>query len=404
MPTMFRLHHMKSIAAGRLLGCLILLLPVSAYAAVVTGIYQTTVAVADQSVTVRNAALKQALANVLVKVTGQLNAASSPALQDMLAHPDKVLQQYRYQQPATSTPADTTTSTMTGTQPGQKPGLQLLVNFDPRAVRSKVEAAGLPVWGRERPEVMLWVAMQDGRSRFMVSAGQTSTAQAAQQLQQAADARALPVIMPLLDLQDQQALAFDDVWAGFDGKIRQASARYSPDAILVGAVYPIGQGQWAGRWHLLAGAGGELPLPSDSGGFADVLAGGVNAAADIYASRLALQPGQVTPGNVDVVVSGISDLDAYAKVLAFLHSLTAVKSVHVVLAEGDKVTYRLNVDGDVKQLVQAISLGDVMKPETMTPDDTQAVGTMPNNPTNGSNTPATGSVVTIPVLHFQYQP
>jgi hypothetical protein len=66
----------------------------------------------------------------------------------------------------------------------------------------------------------------------------------------------------------------------------------------------------------------------------------------------AADPGQIR--SVAVAVSGIADVDSYARVTAALEALMPVRRLEVVELHGDTVTYRASVRGDAGQLAQAV--------------------------------------------------
>src|SRR5262249_35611715 len=152
---------------------------------------------------------------------------------------------------------------------------------------------------------------------------------------------------------------------GFDAdRIRLASQRYHADAELVGVLSPAPGGQFSARWQLLTGAGAEswVTPPGD-----EILAGvdGVQNAADKFAARLAISPAAVDQDPVAVEVDGVTTLDAYAKVLAYLNGLTPVRAVRVERVGQGSVSYSIDIHGSVEGLQSALVLGGLLT--AMTP-------------------------------------
>ena len=69
-----------------------------AHAVKVSGLYQATISVSDESVSKRHIALKQALGKVLVKVTGDRNIKKSMSASLLFERSERFVQQYRYHQ------------------------------------------------------------------------------------------------------------------------------------------------------------------------------------------------------------------------------------------------------------------------------------------------------------------
>ena len=346
---------------GGLLIGLLLCANLTAHAAVVTGLYEASVPVPDQSAAARHVALQQALAAVLVKVTGERSAGGVPALAGLLQNPSQFLQQYRYEQaPSTNgTPALTYYDlTRVGTPAIPLTGLLLSARFDPEVVDQAVRAAHEPLWGQERPATLVWLALQDGANVSIVStSGNSAIVQA---MNSAAQQRGVPLVFPAMDAVDQQAIGVPDITEDNGARIQQASQRYKPDATLVGSIYMTTPGQYAARWQLTVGkqtASWTTP-PSD---LASVAADGVQTMARNYASWFALAPDAPGLNGVTLSVGGISSVDAYAKVLAYLGKLTPVKSVQVTRVDNQTVYFSLDTRGSLANLRQAVLLGDLLK-------------------------------------------
>jgi uncharacterized protein len=389
---------MKKMRAwsGGLLGMMLLLLAASAQGAVVNGLYEASVPVPDQTPAARNVALQQAFAAVLVKVTGERTAGGVPVLAGLSHNPNQFLQQYHYEQTQDNNgnaPASGVTYfdlTRNGALAIAATGLVLHAKFDPDAVDQAVSAAGEPVWGRERPATLVWLALQDGNTRTILSA--TSNPAVAQAMNAAATQRGVPLIFPAMDAQDQQAIAFTDIWTNNTAVIQQASARYKPDAILVGDIYVVSAGQYAVRWQLTTSGSVQAWNGAATGDLVSITTEGLQTAADNYAKQYAIAANSQGVNDIAVQVDGVNSVDDYAQVLAYLNTLTPVKSVQVLQVKSGSVFFRIDTRGSVANLAQAITLGDLLKPmEQFMPAPA---------PVAGSVSPPVVAATTS--LHFQY--
>lgn len=356
-----------------------------------SGIYEASVPVADQSDAARDEALRNALAVVLVRVTGDPLVAASPAAADLLDNAAHYAGSYHYERLVPTIAASQALTDEQGQPPlaSPEPVLYLSARFDAAALERAIRQAGLPYWGSERPETLVWLAVEQGRQLV----GDTNTgisAEAHDALLQAAKARGITLIFPLLDTQDRQTVAYTDIWAGFNDRIRAASERYGADAILVGRLYQVGNG-WRAQWQLLEdSASTASQWQSLSGPLASVIAGGVNPLADAYAARYAAQPsGMEAAGSTDVVelaISGVNTLSAYGKVLDYVQDLTPVHNMLVSRMENYELTLQLQLNSSVAQLKQAIRLGRLLKaaPEPVNGWSAPAWGNQPSAPLSGS--------------------
>lgn len=318
-------------------------------------LYEATVPVAGQAEAERLPALREALRAVAVKVTGQRGVAGDPALAAVLETAEAQVQQYRYE----------------SVGEGVEPALRLWVRFNAAGVESALRAAGLPVWGRERPLTLMWVAVDDGSRRLLVSESEPPAAAAA--INDQARSRALPMLLPLLDLEDRNAVSASDVWGRFQEVILAGSGRYGADAVVAGRAYRTREGGWRGDWSLFAG--GAVAATWDSRGEtqAAVLAAAVDRTADTLAGQVVpsmaggpgvpAPAGGTQPGGQRMTVIGLEGYEDYGRLLRTLESLPVVKSVQVSGAGPDRLELRLELLGTRMDLERAVSLERMLVPE-----------------------------------------
>jgi len=318
----------------------------------VSGLYEAEVPVSGQSTAERVAASRTALEEVLVKVSGNADVAQLPQLEPLLSQAEQWVQRYQYR--AAPTPE-------AGIPPpageAAAPTQLLWESFDRQTINQRLYDAGVSVWGINRPSTLLWLAIGDGGDRYLVGGDNRPDVQAAVTTQ--ARRRGLPLNVPLLDLQDQGALAVADVWGDFSDVIAKASERYQPDAILVGRVYQVAADQWQSHWTLYH-RGAMSSWDSAPGSQDDVIAAGIAGATAQFAKRYALD---LTPGIANSVlmsIENVASLADYARVMHYLQSLDPVADVQVARIEGPKVSFRIKVRGQPHGLIQTLALGKTL--------------------------------------------
>jgi uncharacterized protein len=317
----------------------------------VPGLYEAEVPVADQSTAERVTASRTALEDVLVKVTGNADVAQLPQLAPLLGHAEQWVQRYQYR--AAPPPAAGTPPADAAAAPTQL----LWESFDRQTINQRLYDAGVPVWGVDRPATLLWLAIEDGGDRYLVGGDNRPDVQTMVDTQ--ARARGLPLDVPLLDLQDQGALAVADVWGDFSDMIFKASERYQPDAILVGRVYAVAADQWQSHWTLYH-RGDAITWESGQGTQDAAIAAGIAGATAQFAKRYALD---LTPGIGDTVLMNIENVETladYARVMHYLQTLDPVADVQVARIEGPEVSFRIKVRGQAHGLIQTIALGKTL--------------------------------------------
>ncbi|MGE5625904.1 MAG: DUF2066 domain-containing protein [Bacillota bacterium] len=344
-------------------------------AAVVDGLYEARVPVADQSSAQRTAALQQAFDAVLVRVSGTRAAAG--ALAASLGNPSQYIQQYRYEK----APPDPSASV----SPVSTPSLVLWAKFDRTVVNNALHSAHAFQWGVERPRTLVWLTLADTPGGRILTAADNSPLM--QALVTAAQQRGVPLLFPQMDGPDKAAVGAPDV-TGFNlERVRQASQRYRTDAVLMGSVTPFGAGQFAAHWELLYPDRAES-WDTPAGDEVVVAVDGVQTSADRYAARYAIAPDAGDLAGVPLQVDNVMTLDAYAKVSAYLAGLTPVRAVHVQQVAKGSVYFTLDIHGSLDNLESALVLGGSMT----------AVGEAPAAATRA----ATEGALPAAPLHYSY--
>ena len=333
-----------------LLLALLLLLPVSTLQAAAENLFESEVVVANQSPGVRATAMKTALREILVRVAGQDTVLGSEPAIALLKDPAQLVQQYRYY-----------------TVPDSKPPvLKMWVRFDGEAVRHALQQQGVSYWGTERPDTLVWLAVEDRGKRYVVAADDGT--EVYRQVEQAARTRGVPVLFPLMDLEDQSQVRFSDIWGGFFENVLEASKRYNPQAVLIGRLNRSPSGAWSSRWQLeVAGRSSNW---SDSRQQLAMLAQqGIDDTADILASRFAVSQAGGNLNSVSISVTGVDSLSDYARLGEYLAGLTAVVGVQVQKVAGNDIQYALQLNGSLQDLTQTVSIGTVLEPlPSLSPD------------------------------------
>lgn len=218
----------------------------------------------------------------------------------------------------------------------------LQVGFDDVSVDRMLLEAGLPVWGRERPQTLVALNL-DEMGGVWLSADLPPGDK--ERLAVVARERGLPLQWGILDREDESILGMGD---GAAGSLLQIARRNGANAVLVG------RGARAGslRWTLATIDG----VSQSAGTFEEA----IHRAADYFANLFAAEG--TTLSRVSVEVSGITDLDAYASTLNYLEGMTLVRNVAVDEVRGDTMRFELAVRGDAATLQRAIALDPRLVP------------------------------------------
>lgn len=349
------------------------------YAADVDSLYETEVRVFSQSAAERQEALRTALAEVMVKVTGQRTAPATPGLANAFRQVDQFVQQYRYRSLAESKLMPLPVATLA--QPAvRKPGSAqsapqppvasaatgkeqaLWVGFDSMAVNKVLRQAGLPLWGQSRPAMLVVLAVEEPSNRYILLADSGS------ELQTILEARAWWRGVPLVVPQRAEAdggIRFLEAWNNSQEPLLRAAAHERANVALLGRATRQGA-RWRVRWTLFQS--GEEPLQWESVGDStvDVLGGGIDGAADALGQRFAQLLTDKASNTVLITVTDIATLDNYAKVLRYLRSLDEVVSVNVSQVYANSVTFRVAARSSTDTLRRTIALSKKLSPVVST--------------------------------------
>jgi len=159
----------------------------------------------------QTAAYRAALTEVLVRVTGTTAVIESEEMASLFPNPAQFVSRYQ------AGPDDT-----------------LIISLERDAIERVLRQAGAPVWGTERPLTLVWLAVDWGMGeREIVGAddpvrlpGDARSIDRnkllRERVQEVAGRRGIPVVFPLLDLEDLTNVSFSDIWGGFDERLKFA--------------------------------------------------------------------------------------------------------------------------------------------------------------------------------------
>lgn len=336
---MKNLLKQSSFCALFVLGLLIM----PAQAERVANLYSASWPVENQSTDIRQQAMTNAFAEVLVRVSGSKDVVNNSQIRDVLPNAQNYMRQFSYKRLSAA-------EQMVYEKP-----LLLVATFDSQAVKKILQDASLPVWSESRPSGAFWIAVEENGNRRVATDANDSVTIA---LNRAAGRRGLPIMLPMMDLEDKSQVTVGDIWGRFTGPIKRASERYNADYVLTGQLSQSG-GQWFGRWSMDLGGTVEN-LSSSASSKQEVIADLVDQVANKLASRLAVVfTGEVLA--VEIYVDNIYDLEAYAGTRSYLANLGMTESVKVLEVKEDAVLYEVRVLTSPQNLIDAINIGNNLR-------------------------------------------
>ena len=332
---------MDSSGSGRLalaaLAAALLFVVPQADAVEVEGLYTVDVAL-EAGAGGRERAYEDALAEVLVRITGQESARTDEDMLGLFPTPARYVMQYAR-----------------GDQD------RLIVTLDGDAISQLLRRAGHPVWENDRPLTLLWLAVEWAPGeRELVGAAEPGRrvfgrqeerrAQVREQIANAAARRGLPVLLPQLDAEDRNAVTVRDVWGGFDQALLAASRRYETASVLVGKIRS--DNPTRNQWTYYFG-NRELSWT----GPADRVIGQL---ADALAEQFAVS-GADRPELLSLTISGIDTVQAFGEISRLLAGISIVERARIDRVAGPEIRYRVEVRGGAERLANALAFSGMLE-------------------------------------------
>ncbi|MBC8211092.1 MAG: DUF2066 domain-containing protein [Gammaproteobacteria bacterium] len=316
-------------------------------AALVEDLFTVELAVADQSTSLRLEVFNQALRDVIIKVSGTAQSIEHPGLSQPLRSSSRYVHQFRYltRKKAAENSFDS----------GQ---LYLRVAFNQEAIENLLRENDIPVWGKERPGTLFLLSYElEGRASVVSS---DTTPELLEEIEGLALHQGLPVLFPLLDLEDRTRFSVQDITGFNEQNLTLAAARYAPDALLAGQIYQRGGEGWTGQWQVYY-SNQVFKWTFRGESHLEVLSQAIAQLAQALAKEYALASFATSNEEILFNVDKINQLKQHVKVLAYLQSLDPVETVRLVLIDQDRATYRVKLRNSTADLSRLIALSTVLE-------------------------------------------
>ncbi len=321
----------------------------------------STVTVDSRANNDRSDALQQALFNVLLLNSGAKELRGNAQIQAALSNASSLVVQYSYEQ--------------------AEDGLQLRATFEHDKVIRLLREAGLPVWGKQRPLTLVWLASDTEGERHLVA--DESAAEERQAFAKASRQRGIPLMFPLLDLDDLMAVNVNDVRGQFADTVAKASARYQADyfAMVTFDSSPDNQVQY--QMSLYARSALATPfftaLVSRNGAAQDRAAAIdeiMLSLSDYFVQQYAVtDSGQADVAQIEF--NNVAHMRQLVEIESFFSQLSAVKHFYIKSVQGNHVVYQLQLFGSRDDLSNVLRLEQRIRL-----DENQPIGSPMDSTTN----------------------
>jgi len=349
-----RINGIKNFGFTALFLSIMTILPITAANAdIVPHLYEVEMPVEGQGRKERAYVVREALKEVLIRISGRNEAATLAEDEFLVPRPTRFMQQFRYRKFKLNevipvNPVD-----------GAKPYRQKLwLRFTEKAVAKLLREQGYPVLGKSSAASLVWLVVESQKQRVLI--GNSTQHASRTYIEQEATKKGLPFRLPLLDLADQSKVQVTDVWGNFEDTILEASLRYQTEAVLVGRIYLSFAKTWNTRWSLYSNGQRHDWEVSNSETLRAAVKEGLSKTGEVLSARFTQV--NTTQDNEVVLlqIKNVSDLKTYNKVIKYLKALSIVTKVHAHQVNTDDVIFSINSRSGRVGIAQAISLGRVL--------------------------------------------
>lgn len=321
-------------------------------------LYKAEVTLNSQSDAERQNATAQALAQVIVKLTGNPQAPLNPVIRKVLPMAATLVDESA----ASTAASDSEGNTAIGGVPIYK--TTLAVSFDPVRVDLLIAGAGLKYWTGARPRPMLWLAIDDGRGPRLVSAQQINVVKP---LAQQGINRGVHFLLPAGSAAEQAAT--NSIWSLDAAALQPLTAHYQNDTQLIGKMYRSVSG-WSIWWVLTQGGVEVVRWPVTDSDPRRALSTGADGVADALAKRDAVYLPIGTGGSYLIDVVGINTQADFLRVMAYLQNQAIVQKANVVEVAPDHLRLQLDLRVGLRGFRVMVESGDTLRALDAAPDST----------------------------------
>jgi len=303
-----------------------------------TSLYDVEVLVADESADTRWRVFKEGLDEVFIRISGD------SIVMDKLKRPpaSRYIKQYSYD-PVENPVVNDEDEVL---------GHRLKIQYNGSSMAKYLRDNGFPVWGEHRPDVVIWLAIRDGRNEYVLKDADQSLLKTA--ADDALQRRGIPQRWPLYDYKDRKILKVADIRGGFKDPVVTASKRYSRGPALTGSLIWNGA-KWQSSWSLLM-ASGNRHWSIEDADYNQLINKAVDQAADAMGIVFAIHgvgknQQMVT---IQLEIQEVSSIKKYRKLENYLRDLSAVAMVVPLEVDGQNAIFEVTLRSNEEDFLNLV--------------------------------------------------
>ncbi|WP_152555695.1 DUF2066 domain-containing protein [Methylomarinum vadi] len=315
------------------------------WAVEVKGLYETEVLAKSRSNEDRNKAIREALAVVLGRVVAADKVMETPVVKTALAGASHYVRQFQYAMISSKWQRDERSRLMR-------------VLFDEQQLLELLRSGNVGIWSEIRPETLAWLVVErQDKLRFYEADSMPELENA---LTRAARIKGLPLIFPMLDLEEQQRISVSEVLSNDSTQLLAASERYDVVSVLAGRLVEKGK-CWEAEWALYFDEKIEQ-WATPCAALSEVTLSGMQGVYDVLSKYYAVKPEIAESGFIRLKIKGVKTMTDMVRVTEFLQSVALIKSVNWVSVENGYNIYKIKYEGSDVLLAEALTAANVLAP------------------------------------------
>lgn len=321
---------------------IIILLASNSYAIKLDNLYMVELTAIDQTEVTRQELFLQAFQQILAKLTGE--ATTFALIQD------------KYRQVPIDKYVTSFTYINTGTD-----NVQLKIIFNEEMINNLLYKAKISYLGKERPIILTILLRKQNNDYALINDSYKENL--ISQLEQVAAQHAIPLVFPLLDLAEREQLVKMEFGDKLSPLLQEIALKYNAEHILIGKLTADATG-WQGQWNIFAN-------------HTAIWQSTASTIVELYAKLMMLLREYLSNNNpivldprvsdIDAIdeiyiqVSGINNIENYAKVLTYLRGLAIANEVKVLKVTQDFVVFAVPiVNGGLEAIKKKIHFDQVL--------------------------------------------
>ena len=298
-------------------------------------LYSASIPVADHNTATQDNAIQQGLKIVLIKITGNPGVVTIPNIAHEITQARSLVKTFNYQKQATSHGSP----------------YQLNMTFDQQAISSLLKTNNQATWPSDRPLTFIWISLPGSDDNHILTNNQDDLL--THTVSHLAQDRGLPIILPILDLDDQHIISLDRSQAPTQQALQQLATRYHAQAIL-SAQATFTNNHFNFNWTFQYN-GQSYSWETTGQTAATAIRAGMTQATNLLATQLAVLDNTNLQTHLNITVSNVNNLVDYANLLSYLKSLDIINNLTVNSMDNNTVNLVITLSSGKQNLLNTLS-------------------------------------------------